>query len=373
MWIKLRIAVARSILVIASMLMTPTVSIAGAESGKVPDLLDLPAPADHGARRSLLLGVSRAGDRLVAVGVRGVVLLSDDAGRSWRQARTVPVSVALTDVHFASANEGWAVGHSGVVLHSADGGETWTCQLDGNQAAALVLEEARARLAAAGDDGAARELRDAERLVEEGPDKPLLGVHFIDARRGFAVGAYGLAFATADGGRSWQSVMWRIPNPRGKHLYQVQADGSDVLIAGEQGVLFRSTDGGASFQRLATPYAGTFFGALPLGANGLLAYGLRGNAWYSEDAGANWRRIDLAQPVTLTATLQLADGALLLADESGRLLRGDPAATRFVPLAVPLPTGLTGMTQAADGALVVSGARGLSRIEPASLTGDATK
>ena len=63
--------------------------------------------------------------------------------------------------------------------------------------------------------------------------------------------------------------------------------------------------------------------------------------------------------------------SLLLADESGRLLRGDAAAIRFVPLATALPTGLTGMVQAADGALIVSGARGASRVEPATLTAEA--
>jgi photosystem II stability/assembly factor-like uncharacterized protein len=54
------------------------------------------------AAASLQLSVTRAGKRLVSVGERGLVLLSDDDGRSWRQARQVPVSVALTQVRFVS-------------------------------------------------------------------------------------------------------------------------------------------------------------------------------------------------------------------------------------------------------------------------------
>ncbi len=54
-------------------------------------------------------------------GERGIVLLSDDAGVSWRQAK-VPVSVSLTAVQFVDAEQGWAVGHLGVVLHTQDGG-----------------------------------------------------------------------------------------------------------------------------------------------------------------------------------------------------------------------------------------------------------
>ncbi|THF55173.1 WD40/YVTN/BNR-like repeat-containing protein [Pseudothauera rhizosphaerae] len=351
-------------------LLAPPTMAAGA-AGRLPDLLDLPAPADARAQTGTQLAVARAGERLVAVGVRGTVLLSDDHGRSWRQARAVPVSVALTDVHFPTAQEGWAVGHSGVALHSTDGGETWTRVLDGREIARIVLEDARARVDG-GDDStaAARALRDAERLVEEGPDKPLLAVHFADGGRGWVVGAYGLALVTQDGGRSWQSLVGRIPNPRGNHLYRIQADGDALLIAGEQGVLFRSADGGESFEKISTPYGGTFFGALALDGGGLLAYGLRGNAWRGEEggeSGAAWTQVAIDLPVTLTGAQRLEDGSIVLADESGRLLRSTDGARSFAPLPAAAATGLSGLAQAADGALIVAGARGLARIEPAHL------
>lgn len=332
----------------------------------VSDLLDLPAQASARAQHSLQLAVSRAGERLVAVGERGSVLLSDDGGHAWRQARSVPVSVALTDVHFIDARDGWAVGHSGVVLHSNDGGETWQRQLDGRQAAEVVRDDAQRRVAA-GEEGAAAALRSAEFLVNDGPDKPFLGVRFADARHGYVVGAYGLALATADGGQSWQSLVGRIPNPRGKHLYRVDIDGERLLIAGEQGQLVRSLDGGAHFAEIRTPYAGTFFGALELGGDALLAYGLRGNVWRSGDGGASWQQVEVGQPVTLSAAWRLQGGALLLADEGGRLLLSSDGGRHFAALAVQPGTGLTGMVEAADGALILSGARGLGRVESTAL------
>jgi len=332
----------------------------------VPDLLELPALESQRAQQALHLAVTAAGERLVAVGERGIVRLSDDRGHTWRQARHVPVSVALTAVAFVSASEGWAVGHSGVVLHSTDGGETWTRQLEGNQVAQIVAQDARER-AVAGEAGADQRLRSAEALVEDGPDKPFLDVAFVSATQGYVVGAYGLALQTHDGGASWQSLMGQVPNPRGRHLYQVRLRDQQVLLCGEQGALFRSTDGGHSFAEIDSPYSGTFFGALILEDHAVLAYGLRGNAWRSLDDGLTWQQAQIGQPVTLSAGLRLRDGSLLLADESGRLLRSTDNAAHFATLPLHPGTGITGLVQARDGALILSSSRGMSRIEPEAI------
>ena len=333
-----------------------------ADGAMVPDLLEQPAQLSKDAGHSLQLAVAAAGDRLVSVGVRGIVLLSDDQGRNWRQADQVPVSVALTDVDFVSATHGWAVGHSGVVLASTDGGNTWQRQLDGQQAATIVLDEVKARQAKGVELGK-YELSDAERLVEEGPDKPFLAVDFQTEQRGYVVGAYGLAFYTDDGGASWQSLMGRIPNPRGKHLYQIRSNDADLLIAGEQGALFRSHDAGDSFLEIQTPYEGTFFGALETDHNRLLAYGLRGNAWLSTDDGASWQQIEIDQQISLPDATLMADGSVILADESGRLLRSTDGGQGFAVMNLPAQSGLTCVFQAHDGALVISSARGVTRFE----------
>jgi photosystem II stability/assembly factor-like uncharacterized protein len=108
-----------------------------------------------------------------------------------------PTSVTLTAVRFADDQQGWAVGHGGVVLATQDGGESWQMQLDGRQAAQLLLQDAQA----AGD---ARAVQEAERLVADGADKPFLDLQVLDARRVVVVGAYGMAFRTDDAGQRWQ-------------------------------------------------------------------------------------------------------------------------------------------------------------------------
>ena len=130
------------------------------------------------ARTRLLTGLARAGKRVVAVGQRGHVLLSDDAGKSWQQA-DVPVSADLVAVSFANAEAGWAVGHDGVVLHSADAGRTWTRQLDGRDAWATCSSRATRK---SGDD---KWLAEAKRFAAQGAENPFLDVWFDDASNGY--------------------------------------------------------------------------------------------------------------------------------------------------------------------------------------------
>lgn len=333
----------------------------------VPDLLDRPVTPSPRSLNALQLAVTRAGDRLVSVGAGGVILLSDDGGRSWRQPQKVPVSVTLTDVAFASATLGWAVGHSGIILQSTDGGETWAVQLDGNGAARLVVEEAE-RLAADNAPNADAAKRNGDYLVADGPDKPFLAVHFADADHGWAVGAYGLAVATENGGATWRSISGHMQNPMGNHLYRIEQAGDQVMIAGEQGALLRSDDGGQTFTMVETPYEGTFFGALAQADGGFLVYGLKGNAWRSNGDMTDWQAVDLEQPVSVTAGLRLQDGSTVLGDEGGRLVRSTDGGRTFRTIGTPVGGGLTGLSQASDGALIVSGARGNDRIELTSLS-----
>ncbi|VXC51399.1 Glycosyl hydrolase [Pseudomonas sp. 8Z] len=316
-----------------------------------PAVLERPALLSAKAERSVILDLARAGQRLVAVGERGIILLSDDNGASWRQVE-VPVSVNLTAVQFVDAQQGWAVGHLGVVLHSSDGGETWSKQLDGIQAANLVLQAAQA-------SGDSAQIQQAEAMVADGPDKPFLDLYFQDARVGYLVGAYNLILRTEDGGQTWQSWMEHLDNPQALNLYAIRAWRGDLYIAGERGLLLRSSDGGEHFAALTSPYEGSFFGLLAT-HDGLLAFGLRGNAWWSSDGGESWQGLETGVESALAAALELADGRLLLAGQGGELLIAQPGSlsTQSVPLR--LAPGLSSVVQAADGSLASGGLSGIA-------------
>ncbi|RJG08982.1 glycosyl hydrolase [Pseudomonas cavernicola] len=321
------------------------------------DVLDLPAKPSALAPRSPLLDLVRAGQRLIAVGQRGHILYSDDAGKNWQQA-AVPVSSDLNAVHFPSAEQGWAVGNDGVVLHSSDAGVTWSKQLDGRQIGELVLEHYSALAAAEPDNEQWATLAgEGQRLIEEGADKPFLDVWFANDQLGYVVGVFNLILRTTDGGQSWTPFQDRTDNPQGLHLNAIAFTGDALYIAGEQGLLRKWDDRLERFIALATPYEGSYFGIV--GQPGeVLAYGLRGHVFRSADGGYTWSQLDSGLQVSITAATVDADGHYRLFTQAGHMLvaQGGGARLQLVPQQEQSP--VAGATLAADGSLVLAGSRG---------------
>lgn len=330
----------------------------------VPPALERPALAVRAPERAVLLAVAAAGPRLVAVGERGIVALSDDQGQHWRQARKVPTSVSLTALRFVDALQGWAVGHAGVILHTADGGETWTLQADGRSLAQVALNAA----ARTPDDALTRWAR---QLVDDGADKPLLDLHFYDAHRGIVAGAYGLFFETTDGGKTWGSAMDRIPNPKALHINAMRADGNALYLAGEQGLLLRSDDQGKTFQPLPSPYPGTWFTLAVPRPGTVLAAGLRGNAFISGDHGGTWSRLDGAAQASYVGAAVLPRDEVILANQAGQLLSTRAGAALKVLPMPPLPP-VSAILALNDGGLLAVGFTGAMRL-PGARTSSATQ
>ncbi len=330
------------------------------------DPLDAPAEETRRAASGAMFAVARAGGRLVAVGELGRIVISEDDGRNWRQV-PVPVSADLVAVHFPTPRQGWAVGHGGAVLHSADGGLSWTRQFDGRDAAQL-LRTHYTRLRDAGDAGAARFLAAVEVNFKNGPELPLLGVWFRNPDEGFVVGAFGLIFATTDGGRHWEPWMDRVENPDELHLTAIAGSGDDVLIVGEQGRVWKLDAAARRFTQRRTPYEGTLFGIVG-DRGGIVAFGLRGNAVRSADGGDRWQALPMpAQSYNINASTLLDDGRLVLVTQGGGLLIGSTDGAPFTARPATVPSLLAGVAPAGADAVVVAGLAGVRR-EPLGQAG----
>ena len=386
------VTVAPRITLIKSVLFAVSLMFTLVSQAQWQDPLESPSLATDRAHQSLLLDITRVGSRLVAVGAHGHIVYSDDSGKSWVQART-PSSVTLTAVYFPSATKGWAVGHDGLILHTSDAGESWVKQFDGYLANTAIVKGARKNkdqaitaLDSAKNSGDATEIDNAEMFLENvtyvledaqydkksGSTKPFLDVWFYDAKVGFAVGAYGMAFHTADGGKSWIDWSANLDNNDRLHINGITMVGPRALmIVGEQGLLLRSDDMGNSWHSLPTPYEGSLFG-ISAKNDDVLVFGLRGNLYHSLDGGIQWRKVHTNSEQTLMAGITKADKSVVLVGNGGSVILLNSRSENAKSIILPGRTTSAAVAQAPDGTLVIVGEAGVERIDTKGLVIDET-
>jgi photosystem II stability/assembly factor-like uncharacterized protein len=288
------------------------------------------------ASKTLILDLATAGERTIAVGWRGHILLSDDDGTSWRQVET-PTRDMLTGIYFTDDKRGWAVGHSAVILVTENGGETWKLQCS---------------------------------APEE--ERPLFDV-IVTGNYGFAIGAYAKFMVTQNGGKSWQPSEFIIqqdkaaankalddeePLPFDYHLNGIARSAAGAYyIAAEAGFIFRSDDGGHTWQKLPSPYEGSFFGILPLDGEKLIVYGLRGHIFRSENGGQNWKKIETGTTALLTDATTLENGTIIVTGMAGIILTSTDNGQSFT-LKQPNRISLTSVVKTKSGKLIIAGERG---------------
>ncbi len=306
------------------MLVLLAVGVAGTAAGE-----DEPAVMAPLASRSLLLDVAGSGDRLVAVGERGHVLVSTDQGGSWRQV-PVPTQALLNAVALGDDGRSWAVGHDSVILRSADGGESWE----------LVFSDPEA-------------------------SEPLFDVFFLDGQRGFAVGAYGVFLESSDGGATWEP---RTVFEGDNHLHHVaRFPSGSLLIVGERGLILRSDDEGESWRELPSPYRGSLFASLPVDDRVLLVFGLRGHAFRSADGGATWQETATQTTAMLTDSCSFSDGRILVSALGGVLLESRDQGQGFAIDEERSRLGLAAAVCLPDGSAVLVGELGVQKLAAAEL------
>ena len=282
-----------------------------------PQLSPNPSRVEPLASQSLLLDIIRIGEnKLIAVGERGHIILSDD-GQTWQQAN-VPVQATLTAVYFVDQQHGWAVGHDATILVSVDGGQTWQIQ---------------------------------QYLPET--EKPLLDVLFFNQKQGVAIGAYGMFYRTDNGGETWrieyhnellfpedQDYLDELKQEDEEayldeqqsilpHFNRIIYVNNKLYMVGEIGLIAASEDFGQHWQKLEEVYTGSFYDIKLLKNGDLLASGLRGHLFVSADQAKTWQKIVINSTALLNSIVVAEQKKLYVLGNNGVLLVSEDNGKTF--------------------------------------------
>lgn len=280
---------------------------------------------DHAA----ILAVAHAGDRLVAVGDHGIVLLANAEPGTLRQAALVPTQALLTSVTFADERHGWAVGHDGVIIATSDAGNTWTLQHQDLQ-----------------------------------NDRPLLSVHFSDLKHGMAVGLFGAALRTDDGGSHWEPFTPNRDLDDDHHLFAIFGNNQELYITAEKGRIYRSQDRGATWDAIQTDNRGSFWTGAILRNGVVLAAGQRGHLYRSQDHGQRWIEIPSRTDQSLTDIRQLDNGLVVIVGLGGVVLVSKDQGHSLSFENIRRRTALTAIGVAADQKVTLFGLDGYCCVLP---------
>ena len=249
-------------------------------------------------------------DRLLAVGERGVIALSTDAGKSWQTLR-LPIGRTLTSLAM-TPGLCVAVGHGGVVARSRDQGDTWQL-LDSPDLQRLNMQQ------------------DA-----------WLSVRIDSRQRLFLTGAFGKFLVSEDQGQTFkrfevfeEGFDW--------HLYGLLEDRFHKawVLMGESGHLgetpsstdllnlVKQAEAPLVFPASRMDYEGSFFGGLVTPMGSRIVYGMRGRIFRQSLPLAEWQEVSVNEPYSWMASLVLKDGRVLLLGEQGRAAISDDDGRRF--------------------------------------------
>lgn len=145
------------------------------------------------------------------VGEFGLILVTEDGGKSWSRQLS-EVGTLLFSVRALDENRVIAVGGEGALLQTFDGGKNWEVVKTGLSEHLLDAWSIGDKLYVVGRDGVV--------MAQQGRGKPLRRllsdmyawldvVRFLDDQLGFIAGGRGFMLKTTDGGASWQRLSGR--------------------------------------------------------------------------------------------------------------------------------------------------------------------
>ena len=248
----------------------------------------------------------------------GTVRRTTDGGKTWTK-RELPSAGVLGALQFtADGGVGWIAGNDGQLYRTNDRGASWVLPLDQFNglttpriAGFHFIDNSRGWLVSDYGVNSTNMYRSNDAgstwTAVPGVQQALVSVHFGDAMHGVAVGYYGQALVTADGGETWTAR----PTGTAANLRKVRfIDASTVVALGEYGVILRSVDGGQNWSKSGVASSGDLVDLHFVDAQLGFAVGQRGTVLRTQDGGKTW--LPLPAP-----TAQSLSGVFFVDAETG--------------------------------------------------------
>ncbi len=236
------------------------------------------------------IGFGEGRDEAMVAGDGGQMLYTEDGGLTWLGRSGGPGERNIFDLDLLPSGVGYAVGYGGAVFRSDDGGDSWMWTermppyVPGHLTRVFATSETDVVVVA--EEGAVyhsstRGKRWSNAVIST--DRRLRDIDFADSTNGWIVGN-GVVYTTTDGGASWDEDLTSFPFG----LWGVHAvSASRVYITGDGGRVFVTENGGDTWEQIDSDLT-VRFTMIHADLDGRITLGWPGGLIHSSDGGQTW-------------------------------------------------------------------------------------
>ncbi|MGB7923464.1 MAG: Ig-like domain-containing protein [Pyrinomonadaceae bacterium] len=230
-----------------------------------------------------------------------VVLHTTNGGQTWTQ-QSVPQNTWVASVHFVDALNGWAAGTQENIIRTSDGGQTWVTQRGGTSTPfiypfnGISMGDALHGIAV-GNAGTIVSTIDGGltwRPVQGNYTSVSNRIFALDSAHAWSANSNAEILSTTDGGSTWNRASLFTPTANSDVTdidFTNNLNGWATVKEGPPGFVYKSTDGGLTWQNAGAPQTGALHGVEATGNQTVVAVGWDGSTGRilrSTDNGATW-------------------------------------------------------------------------------------
>ena len=241
-------------------------------------------------KHPVISAIEMINDQVGFLGSRDFVFKTIDGGFTWTPLHDNPVN-SILDLHVVNENELWACENNGFIFYTLNGGDFWQ-EVNPN-----IINSNKTTGIYANHDGQV-----------------------------WVSGKYVSIMYSATYGNDWTD---QIPNSKATMFQPAFFNENIGIVGGSEGTLLRTTNGGASWDKIPFGTDENFFGASMLSAFTMVIGSSSGSVFISVDQGDNW--IPLGGSLGRISDIDIDPNIerAVVVNESGKIFRSVDAGLQW--------------------------------------------